>query len=163
VTSSPPPSIPPGPFKLTVEDYMELPNDGKRYEILDGDLYVSPPSTPRHQRVSKRLLHSLVRALEEPGLGEVFDAPIVLDEFTVAQPDLVFIAVDGVAVVGEKNIAGPPALVVEIRANIDRQVGFRRPVGKTLGNHYEYRASRSCGSARGGSRGSCRRRRAAPT
>jgi len=47
-----PDRIPPGPIKLTYEDYVDLPDDGKRYEILDGELEVSPAPAPRHQGVS---------------------------------------------------------------------------------------------------------------
>src|SRR5438093_136919 len=37
-----PDRVPPGPIKLTYEDYVDLPDDGRRYEILDGELEVSP-------------------------------------------------------------------------------------------------------------------------
>src|SRR6266849_1934720 len=47
-----PDRIPPGPIKLTYEDYVDLPDDGRRYEILDGELEVSPAPAPMHQEVS---------------------------------------------------------------------------------------------------------------
>ena len=46
-----PDRVPPGPIKLTYEDYVDLPDDGRRYEILDGELEVSPAPAPRHQAV----------------------------------------------------------------------------------------------------------------
>jgi Uma2 family endonuclease len=49
-------SIPDGPYRLSVDEYLELPDDGKRYQILDGVLDVTPAPSPRHQRVSRRLL-----------------------------------------------------------------------------------------------------------
>src|SRR5262245_36404864 len=65
-----------GPIKLDIDDYLALPDDGKRYEILDGRLYMSPAPRPRHQKVSRRLQLHLMLALEETGQGEVFNAPI---------------------------------------------------------------------------------------
>jgi Uma2 family endonuclease len=50
-----PDRIPPGRIKLTYEDYVELPDDGRRYEILDGELEVSPAPAPLHQQVSASL------------------------------------------------------------------------------------------------------------
>src|SRR5205823_6510780 len=51
-----PDRVPPGPIKLTYEDYVDLPDDGRRYEILDGELEVSPAPAPRHQAVLGNLL-----------------------------------------------------------------------------------------------------------
>lgn len=45
--------------KLGYEDYARIPHDGKRHEILDGELYVTPAPTPLHQRLSKRLQRRL--------------------------------------------------------------------------------------------------------
>jgi hypothetical protein len=47
-----PDRIPPGPIKLTYEDYVELPDDGRRYEILDGELEVRSFWTPTFARES---------------------------------------------------------------------------------------------------------------
>jgi Uma2 family endonuclease len=119
-----PETIPPGRFKLTYEEYAELPNDGKRYEIIDGDLYVNPAPVPKHQKVSRRLQLCLMLQLEEKGLGEVFNAPIdvVLDKHTIVQPDLIFIRKDRLEeLVGSKYIQGPPDLVVEILSPSSRR------------------------------------------
>src|SRR5438093_10521757 len=71
-----PDRIPPGPIKLTYEDYVGLPDDGRRYEILDGELEVSPAPAPRHQGVSRNLLWVLHGHVRERGLGSVYCAPI---------------------------------------------------------------------------------------
>jgi Uma2 family endonuclease len=101
---------------LTYEDLVNLPEDGKRYEILDGDLVVTASPLTRHQRVSRNLefvLHGYVR---EHGLGEVFDAPIdvLLDRHTIVVPDLVFVSNARSAIVQRHGIVGVPDLLVEI-------------------------------------------------
>ena len=113
---SEPITMPQGHFKLSLAEYLELPNDGKRYEILDGDLYATPAPVTRHQRISKKLQTALILALEETGLGEVYDAPIdvLFDEHSIAQPDIIFIRAERLKIIGEKRIEGPPDLVVEI-------------------------------------------------
>lgn len=104
------------PIKLTYADYAELPNDGRRYEILDGDLAVTPAPIPRHQAVSRNLQRILDRHVVENGLGQMFYAPIdvILADTTIVQPDLLFIAAGREALITERAIEGPPDLVVEI-------------------------------------------------
>ena len=71
-----PDRIPPGPIKLTYEDYVELPDDGRRYEILDGELEVSPAPAPLHQRVSQNLSVILDGYVRPRKLGRVYHPPI---------------------------------------------------------------------------------------
>jgi Uma2 family endonuclease len=106
--------LPPGP--LTYEDYVELPEDGKQYEILDGELYVSPAPVPRHQAVSRNLLFLLWGFVAQRRLGTIFNAPIdlILAPTTIAQPDLLFIRAGRESIVTDRAVEGPPDLVVEI-------------------------------------------------
>jgi Uma2 family endonuclease len=100
--------------KLDYEDYARIPPDRNRYELLDGDLCVTPAPSPLHQRVSKRLQRLLEAYFEARGLGEVFSAPIdlILTNQDVVQPDIV--VVTNPAQVSARAIEGPPALVVEV-------------------------------------------------
>lgn len=111
-----PDRIPPGPIKLTYEDYVELPDDGRRYEILDGELEMSPAPAPLHQRVSQNLAFALHGHVRERGLGRVYHAPIdvLLADTTIVQPDLVFISAAREAIVTRRAVEGPPDLAVEI-------------------------------------------------
>lgn len=106
--------LPPG--GLTYEDYVGLPDDGRRYEILDGELEVSPAPSPRHQRVSGKLFGILDPHVTERRLGSVYYAPIdvILAPDSIVQPDLVFVAAGRESIVTERAIEGPPDLAVEI-------------------------------------------------
>jgi len=116
--------------KLDYDDYLRLPDDGKRYEILDGELYVTPAPSPLHQRVSKRLQRKLEDYFEARGLGEVFDAPIdmILGRHDVAQPDILVVINPGQ--ISGRGIEGAPLLVVEVLSAFtrrhDRGVKMRR-------------------------------------
>jgi Uma2 family endonuclease len=97
------------------EDYAAIPSDGRRHEILEGDWYMTPPPFAKHQWVSRNLetiLWAHVRALN---LGVVLDAPldVILDEHTIVQPDLIFIAQTRREIICNQ-IQGAPDLVVEI-------------------------------------------------
>ncbi len=102
--------------KLTYSDYVLLPDDGKRYEIVEGELYMTPAPTTRHQMIVGRLNHHLLAFLETNPIGTVLVAPcdVVLSDADIVQPDLLFVRNDGMARITEKNVQGPPDLVIEI-------------------------------------------------
>ena len=79
--------------KFTWEDYRTAPPD-KRYELLDGDLLMTPAPNLRHQRVHLSLSRRLAGFIEERALGELFVAPcdVVLSDTDVVQPDLLFVS-----------------------------------------------------------------------
>src|SRR3989304_6085685 len=101
---------------LTYKDYEALPADGRRYELHEGELSVTPAPSPRHQRILRNLSEVLWQHVKTRGLGEVFFAPIdcLLSETTVVQPDLVFLDTTRVGLVSDRGIEGAPTLVVEI-------------------------------------------------
>lgn len=110
------PSIPPGKIVLTYDDYCLLPNDRSRYEILDGELSVTPAPRTKHQSVSGALYFALRHHIIAHRLGKIYAAPtdVILASTTVIQPDLVFIGNDRLHLVTERAIEGTPTLVVEI-------------------------------------------------
>lgn len=114
--SAAPDRVPEGVIKLTYDEYVGLPNDGKRYEILDGELAVTPAPTLQHQAVSRDLQFILHAHIKAKGLGVVYDAPVdvILARTTVVQPDLVFVATDRAAILTERAVEGTPDLTVEI-------------------------------------------------
>src|SRR5215472_776969 len=101
---------------LTYKDYEALPADGRRYELHDGELLVTPAPAPKHQRVSGRLYRILQAHVETRRLGEVLYSPldVILSDTSVLQPDLVFLDGSRQSAISERGIEGPPSLVVEI-------------------------------------------------
>jgi len=116
--------------KLTYDDYAALPDDGRRYELLAGVLYVNPTPSPWHQRVSKRLQRQLEAFFEQNRLGEVFNAPVdlIFDRHDVAEPDIV--VVGDRSQISRRGLEGVPALVVEVLSpstrSYDRKIKLRR-------------------------------------
>jgi len=112
--------------RLTYEDYCLLPNDRKRYEIIDGELFVTPSPLWRHQNVLTNLLLCLGEFVKKHDLGKVITAPldVVFSQYDVVEPDILYVSKARSFVVTEKNIQGAPDLVVEIlsegTAKIDR-------------------------------------------
>jgi Uma2 family endonuclease len=102
------------PRRATYEDYLRIPDDGKRYEILDGAVFMMAAPSPRHQYASKRLQRVLEDYFEGARNGLVLNAPldVVLADDDVVQPDLV-VVMDR-RQVSSRGIAGPPLVLVEV-------------------------------------------------
>ena len=102
--------------KMTYDQYCLLPEDGKQYEVIDGELFMTPAPRPKHQKIVVRLTEELSRFVRENNLGEVFVAPVdvLLEQHTVVQPDVLFISAARLSIVGEDAIEGAPDLVVEV-------------------------------------------------
>ena len=113
-------------IRLTYEDYCRLPNDGKRYEIIDGELFVTPSPRSLHQIVISNLHLELGRFVKDREMGRVLVAPldVVLSRFDIVEPDLLFVSKSRSSTVTETNVQGAPDLVVEVlsrtSAEIDR-------------------------------------------
>jgi Uma2 family endonuclease len=103
-------------LRLTYDDYCLLPNDGKRYEIIDGELFVTPSPRTAHQKVVTNLCYYLADFIKKEGLGEVYVAPfdVVFSRFDVVEPDVLYISKARATVLTEENVQGPPDLVVEV-------------------------------------------------
>ena len=107
--------------KVTYDDYAALPDDGKRYEVIDGELLLVPAPNRRHQYVAMNLTLLLGPFVRLKKLGEIYFAPfdVVLSNTNIVQPDLIFISTERAGVLNEKNARGVPDLVVEILSPSD--------------------------------------------
>ncbi len=101
--------------RFNYHDYLLLPED-KRYEILDGELYVVPAPNVRHQTLLGQLFNVLDRHAREKSLGKVLLAPcdVILSDENIVQPDILFVSNERLGIIGEANISGDPDLVIEI-------------------------------------------------
>ena len=81
-------------LKLTYDDFLLFPDDGKRHEIIDGEHYVTPSPNTRHQLVLGRLHLDVANWLESHPIGHVFLSPydVVFSHFDVVEPDLVYVS-----------------------------------------------------------------------
>ncbi len=105
---------------FTYEDYLKLSDDGNRYEIINGELIMTPAPIPRHQIVSMELVFQLKPFVDKHQLGLIFHPPcdVLLTEKDLVQPDIFFIAKENQKIISEKNIQGSPDLIVEILSPI---------------------------------------------
>ncbi len=103
-------------LKFTYEDYLGLPDDGNRHEIIDGEHFVTPAPLTKHQRISANLLGALHRHCSQTKAGVVLAAPtdVVFSETDVVQPDLLFIIKDRRHLVTREKIQAAPDLIIEI-------------------------------------------------
>ena len=106
----------PAQGQWTYDDYAELPEDGQRYEIIEGVLYVAPAAGEPHQASNIRFGSYLFTHVELAGLGRVYMPPfdIELSPKNVVQPDVTVVLNHNLSVITPSRIIGSPDLVVEI-------------------------------------------------
>lgn len=102
--------------KLSYREYQHFPNDGHRHEIIDGDHFMSPAPSTKHQTVSRHLQFQLYSQLELTGRGKVFNAPtdVELTTHDIVQPDLIVILKANERIIKPKRIRGIPDCCIEI-------------------------------------------------
>jgi Uma2 family endonuclease len=104
-------------LKLTYDDFVLFPDDGKRHELIDGEHYVTPSPNTRHQQISLNLTLMIGNWLETNPIGRLFYAPfdVVFSNFDVVEPDLLYLSNQRAAdVITPLHVRGTPELVVEI-------------------------------------------------
>jgi Uma2 family endonuclease len=110
---------------ITVAELDRMPDDGRRYELLDGSLVVSPRPTTGHQRVGFRLAYVLEAACPE-GLMVVPEPALQITRKTELVPDIVVVRTDQV---GGAKFTEPPLLVVEVRSPSTALIDLNRKKG----------------------------------
>jgi Uma2 family endonuclease len=109
--------------KLTYEDLAALPDDGKLYELIDGELIVNPAPVPRHQWIVGIIYTALHLFVRKHRLGRVYVSPIdvLLSQHDVVEPDVIYISRGRLETVGLKNVTAMPDLAVEVVSNWSRK------------------------------------------
>lgn len=119
------------PKKWTYDDYLKLPEDGKRYEIIEGELFVTNAPSYRHQFAVGELFAILRQYVKENQLGQVVIAPfeVHLSETTrPVQPDIFFVNAKRWPQGEVPFFEGAPDLIVEVLSpgsiRADRSIKF---------------------------------------
>jgi Uma2 family endonuclease len=102
--------------KLTYDDFLLFPQDGRRHELLDGEHVVTPSPSRHHQEFLLRLAVLLEPHVRHKGLGKVWLAPfdVVLSLHDIVEPDLIFLSRERMSAMTDANVQGAPDLLVEV-------------------------------------------------
>jgi Uma2 family endonuclease len=117
--------------RVTAEDYRALPEGGQQYQLIEGDLYMSPAPNRFHQDISRNIGLIIGNYLVAHPIGKVYNAPfdVYLNNDNVFQPDFVFVARQNYGVLTDAGVEGIPDLVIEIlspgTAKLDRNLKQR--------------------------------------
>ena len=101
----------------TFADWLHLQDDGFRYELVEGELFMSPPPSVEHQNAVSSLLAEMRRHARQNKLGLVLTAPIgvrLSNSTTILQPDILFVSENQRAIIQKDLIDGAPDLIVEV-------------------------------------------------
>ncbi len=118
---------------LTVHDYMQLPEDsGKKTELIEGDLSMSPSPNRFHQDILGRLFGPIWAYLQANPVGKVYSAPfdITLTDLNVYQPDLCYFSKSRYPSLTDHGADGAPDLVVEILSpgSVKHDLGVKKEI-----------------------------------
>ena len=102
--------------RFLASDIWDAPDNGKRYEVIDGGLYISPTPSWRHQLHLSRVQLAISIWVHDHHLGYVVGSltAVVLDEVNGLQPDALFVSHERAHFISERGVEGPPDLVVEV-------------------------------------------------
>src|SRR3972149_4173115 len=104
--------------KVTYAEYAAMPDDGHRYQVIEGELIMSPAPNKAHQHFLRNLFRILDSYARTNKIGEVYFAPfdVVLSGENVVQPDTFFVSKERLKIITDANVQGAPDLVVEVLA-----------------------------------------------
>lgn len=96
--------------------WSQLPDDGNRYEVIDGVLYMTTAPSFFHQWIVSRITRMLQAQIEDTGIGIVAFAPIglLMPGCDPVQPDIVVVRSEDRGMIYDRRINGVPALIVEV-------------------------------------------------
>ncbi len=115
-------------IEFTYDDLLDFPDDGKHYEIIDGELFMSPSPLTWHQRALGNLYFIFRKFAKENNLCEVFMSPydVILSESDVVQPDIVVVLDTNSHIITRENIKGVPDFLIEILSPSNRKYDVKK-------------------------------------
>lgn len=106
----------PASLAITVHDYMGMPEGPPYFELVEGELFMSPPPLRIHQEIARNIVGVIWAYLEKRPLGKLYFAPfgVFLTEINAYQPDIVFVSNERKSALTDEGLSGAPDFVVEI-------------------------------------------------
>lgn len=103
---------------ITLEEFLDLPDDGNRHELSEGELLVMAPPSFGHDRITHRILRAIQTYLDKHPLGEAYVAAgyvLSRNPLTVRQPDVSFLSAERIATANPDSLPDQaPELAVEV-------------------------------------------------
>ena len=96
--------------------WEQLPDDGNRYEVIDGVLYMTTAPSSSHQRIILRVVRYLLQQIDDLDIGETLCSPIgvFMPGCDPVQPDILVVKKDDRDIIHERGVFGVPTLMVEV-------------------------------------------------
>ena len=106
----------PGQGRWTYTHYATIPDNGQRYEVVDGVLFMTPAPSIPHQQIALRIARHMAALIEDARLGYILIAPVDIElaPKSVVQPDVSVVLKNSRTKITETRVIGAPDLVVEI-------------------------------------------------
>jgi len=121
--------------RWTYDEFARLPDDGNRYEVIAGELYVTPAPRSAHQEVLMRLIEIAGPFVRRHGLGRMLPGfDVLFGEGDYLEPDLVFLRRGRTDLVRSRGVEGAPDLVIEILS--DSTAGRDRGIKRARYEHF---------------------------
>jgi Uma2 family endonuclease len=123
---------------MTVDDLDAMPEDGNRYEVIEGELFVSRAPGVPHQRVTKNAIFVFESYLIENPIGEIIPTPgLIFGRYSGVIPDLVFYTHERAKeILSDERLTAAPELVIEILSHGRENVSRDRVVKRQLYGKY---------------------------
>ncbi|MBI2320643.1 MAG: Uma2 family endonuclease [Chloroflexi bacterium] len=131
-----------GRVRFKADDIWEAPDDEYRYEVIDGELFMTPSPSWKHQEALMKLSAYLALWVFPRQLGRLVQAPlgVVLDAETAVQPDLLYVSRERGGIISERGVEGAPDLVVEVLSPRtvarDRGIKMRRYAAAGIAHYW---------------------------
>ncbi|HEU4882587.1 MAG TPA: Uma2 family endonuclease [Longimicrobium sp.] len=100
----------------TYSEFARLSNDPNRYEVIDGEVFVTPVPSPWHQEVAARLFTEVRLFVEDHHIGKLLPGPldVLFADGDYLSPDMVMVRLERLGIVSDRGLEGVPDLIVEI-------------------------------------------------
>lgn len=111
-------------LKITADEYRLLPEGGPRYQLIEGELYMSPSPNRFHQIIVRNVFRILDSHLNSHPIGALYFAPldVHLTEHDVFQPDVLYVSNERSSILVDEGVQGAPDLVVEVLSPGTQQI-----------------------------------------